>query len=94
MVRGVRKNLRSAGDGSVLTESDGEGGPGGWMLHGGRAEEREGERGALGAAVACAGGALPRDSGGQRGRRDAVDAADRLAGARWGPNRQRLGAVR
>jgi hypothetical protein len=71
--------------------------------------EREREReGALGVAwsneAAChrrdsgpiaarVGGALPRDSGGRRGRCDAVVAADRWAGARRGPDRQRLGAV-
>jgi hypothetical protein len=92
MARGVRKNLRPAGGGSVLTESGGEGGPeGGRRVETERKRERERE-GALGAAwssaAACrrrgsgsaavrAGGALPRDSGGWRGRRDAVDAADR-----------------
>jgi hypothetical protein len=86
------------------------GGPRGWTPRGGRAEEREREGvGGLGAtwssAVACrrcgsgpaavrTGGALPRDSGGWRGRRDAFDAADRWAGARQGPDRQWLGVTR
>jgi hypothetical protein len=34
--------------------SDGEGGPEGWTLHGGRAEERGRERGALGASWSSA----------------------------------------
>jgi hypothetical protein len=67
-----------------------------------REREREGALGAVwsstaacrrrgsGPATARAG----RDSGGRQGRRDAVDVADRWAGARWGPGRQRLGATR
>jgi hypothetical protein len=51
------KNLRPAGGGSVLTESGGEGGVGGWTPHGGRAEEREGERGGPGRGVEQCGGA-------------------------------------
>jgi hypothetical protein len=76
--------------GSVLRGAAGRGGPKGWTPRGGRAEEREGERGALGTAVchrrdsgpatARAGGAVPRDSGGRRGRRGAVDAVNRWAG--------------
>jgi hypothetical protein len=99
------KNLRPAGGSSVLMESGGEGGPGGWTPRGGRAEEREGERSGPGRGVEqCGGvssarqwpgrGALPHDSGGRRGRRDAVDAADRWAGARRGPDHQWLGAAR
>jgi hypothetical protein len=37
-----------------------------------------------GPAAAHAGGALPRDSGEQRGRHDAVDVADRWVGTLWG----------
>jgi hypothetical protein len=76
------------------------------MPRGGRAEEREGERGGPGRGVEQHGGMSSawqrpghgarggRDSGGRRGRRDAVDVADRWAGARWGPGHQRLGATR
>jgi hypothetical protein len=39
----VRKFFRSAGGGSVLTGSGGEGGPEGWTSCGGGAGEREGE---------------------------------------------------
>jgi hypothetical protein len=46
-----------------------------------------------GPAVVRAGGALLRDSGGWRDRRDAGDVADRWARVRWGPDRQRLGVV-
>jgi hypothetical protein len=85
------------------------GGPEGWTLRGGGAGESEGERGGLGAAWSSAvawrrrssdpattraGGALPHDSGERRSRRDAVDVADRWAGARRGPDRQCLGVAR
>jgi hypothetical protein len=71
--------------------------------------KREGERGgpsaAWSSAAACrrrgsgtaaarAGGALTHDNGGWRGRCDAGDVADRWAGARRGPDHQRLGAAR
>jgi hypothetical protein len=39
-----------------------------------------------GPKMARAGGALPRDSVGRRGRRDAMDGADRWAGAQRGPD--------
>jgi hypothetical protein len=38
-------------------------------------------------------GAVPRDTGGRRGQRDAVDVTDRWAGTRRGPSHQRLGAA-
>jgi hypothetical protein len=68
-------------------------------------EEREGALGAAWStaalfhqcgsrpAAARAGGALPRDSGERRGRRNMVDVADRCAGVRRGPSHQRLGAA-
>jgi hypothetical protein len=46
-----------------------------------------------GPAAVCAGGSLPRDSGGRRGRRDAGDVADRWLRARWGAGRRWLGAA-
>jgi hypothetical protein len=79
-----------AASGSVLR---GAAGSGAWM--GGRRvlaerkreREREGALGAVacrwcgsGPAAARVGGALPRDSGERRGRRDAVDVTDRWAG--------------
>jgi hypothetical protein len=99
-----RKDRPAAG-GSALRGAARRG-PGGWTLRGGRAEERGGgpgrgagsatacRRRSSGSATAYAGGALSRDSGGRRGQRDAVDVADRWAGARRGPDRQRLGAAR
>jgi hypothetical protein len=58
------RKIRSAGGGSVLNGSDGEGAEG-WASRGGGEGERERERGALGAAAARprVGGALPRNSG-------------------------------
>jgi hypothetical protein len=40
------RKIRPAGGGSVLKGSGGEGGPEGWAPHGGKAGEREGDRGA------------------------------------------------
>jgi hypothetical protein len=74
-----------------------------------REREREREELALGAvwssaavwhqcgsgpAAARTGGALPRDSGGRRRRRDVDGVADWWAGTRRGPGHQRLGAAR
>jgi hypothetical protein len=77
----------SADDGgSILKGSGGEGGPKGWAPRGGGVGERERERGGpsmvwssttvwhrcgSGPTASRAGGALPRDSGERRGRRDA-----------------------
>jgi hypothetical protein len=91
------KNLRLAGDGSVLTGSGGEGARrGGHHVEAERKREREREgpwarRGAARRRVvgaARAGGALPRDSGGRWGRRDTVDVADR-----WGRQHSVLDSV-
>jgi hypothetical protein len=95
--RGGRK--RSAGGRWLGFKGSGGEGAEEWMPRGGRAEEREGERGGPGRGVeqrgdvssTRAGGALPRDSGGRRGWHDV---ADRWAGARRGLGRQRLGAAR
>jgi hypothetical protein len=69
--RRVGGRKRSAG-GSVLRGAVGRGAQG-WMPRGGRVEEREGALGvgAVAARPRCTRCALPRDSGGRRGRRDA-----------------------
>jgi hypothetical protein len=102
--RGER-NFWPTGGGSVLTESGGVGGPGGVDAAWRRSGRERGGPGTVwssaaawrqhgsGPTTASAGGALSRDSGERRGRRDTVDVADRWAGARRGPNRQRLGAA-
>jgi hypothetical protein len=84
MVRGVRKIFGPAGGGFVLTGSCGEGRRGGRRVEADRERERVrggpwARRGVAAAwyrrgsdlAAARAGVALPRDSGGRRGRRDA-----------------------
>jgi hypothetical protein len=90
---GMGEKIRPAGGGSVLKGSGGEGGPEGWASRGGRAGEREGERGALGAV-----GIASRHSAewqwpgrGARGRRrchatvkgDEVEATRNDAADRW-----------
>jgi hypothetical protein len=68
-----QKIFRPTGGGSVLTGSDGEGGPEGWTLRGGGVGEREGEGGGpwCGVEREREGGALPCDSGERWGRCDA-----------------------